>query len=162
MTMESLHGVLEAHPFLEDVAPEHIQTIVGCASNRRFEAGEYLCREGEKADQLYLLREGRVTLEVHLPQGGGLRIATLEGGDVLGWSWLIEPYRWPFDAVTLTEVRALALHGDCLRKKSLEDHELGYQLLTRLASSMQEHLHATRMQLIDVYARIPGGKRGHR
>jgi CRP-like cAMP-binding protein len=156
MTIENLEAVLKGHPFLADVEPDHIATLVSCASNRVYGAGEFLCREGEQADLFFLLRDGTVALEVHLPQGGGLRIATLDETDILGWSWLIAPYKWRFDARAIGKVRALALDGRCLRAKCEADHELGYQLLKRFAGLIERRLTATRLQLIDVY----GSQRG--
>jgi hypothetical protein len=47
--------------------------------------------------------------------------------------------------------RAIALDGKCLRKKSEEDHDLGYELLRRFSSIIVERLEATRLQLLDVY-----------
>ena len=127
MAIETLERVLKEHPFLCDLNPEHIETLVGCASNRRFAGGEYLSREGEKADEFFLIRAGQVALETYVPQRGGLRLETLHEGDVLGWSWLVEPYRWHFDARAVSQVRALALDGKCLRQKCETDHELGYR-----------------------------------
>jgi CRP-like cAMP-binding protein len=156
MAIENLEVVLRQHPFLQDLDPQHIATLVSCTSNRSYGAGEYLCREGQQADLFYLLREGGVALEVHLPQGGGVRIATLHEGDILGWSWLIAPYKWRFDARVIERVRALALDGRCLRTKCEEDHELGYQLLKRFAHLIERRLTATRLQLMDVYGSQKG------
>jgi CRP-like cAMP-binding protein len=153
--------VLLDHPFLKPLPPEQIATVVGCASNRVFSAGEFLIREGEQADQFYLLREGRVSIEVHAPQAGGLRIETLTDGDVLGWSWIIEPYRWHFDGRALTRVRAIALDGKCLRAKCDSDHELGWRLLRRMARVMEQRLQSTRLQLLDVYGRHKEPAREH-
>ena len=152
MTIQNLEPILREHPFLKDFEERHIQTIVGCARNRLFEAGDYLCREGDRADDFFLIREGRVALELHSPQGGGLRVETLQEGDFLGWSWLVEPYVWHFDARALTRIRTIALDGKCLRTKCESDHDLGYRLLRRFARLIEQRLSATRLQLLDVYA----------
>ncbi len=125
--------------------------IVGCAANVRFEAGEYIFREGEDANQFYIIRHGKVALELFTPERGVLTIQTLGAGDVLGWSWLFPPYRWRFDARALELTRAIALDGTCLRNKCDEDHNLGYELVKRFAQIIIERLQATRLQLLDVY-----------
>ncbi|MBI1792022.1 MAG: cyclic nucleotide-binding domain-containing protein [Acidobacteria bacterium] len=151
MLLDTLEPVLKQHTFLIYLEPRHVETLVGCAGNRRFEPGEYLCREGEPADLFFLLRAGQVALEFRVPQRGPLRVETLGEGDVLGWSWLVAPHHWHFDARAVTPVRALALDGKCLRRKCEEDHELGYQLLKRFASLIERRLEATRLQLLDTY-----------
>ena len=155
MAVENLEKVLREHPFLHGMSPEHIQTLVGCASNRRFSEGEFLTREGARADILYLVRAGKVALEIRKPQGGGLRIETVHDGDILGWSCFLPPFRWRFDARALAPVRTLALDAECLRRKLEEDHEFGFQILKRLTLKIEARFQATRYQLLDVYGSSP-------
>ncbi len=149
--METLEPILRAHPFLEGLAPQHIQLIVGCASNVRFDAGQTIFHEGEEANQFYIVRHGKIALEIFAPNRGSLIVETLGEGDILGWSWLIPPYEWHLDAKAIELTRAIALDGKCLRKKCEEDHELGYELLKRFAHIIEARLEATRMQLLDMY-----------
>ena len=151
MAVENLEKILREHPFLHGMSPEHIQILVGCASNRRFSEGEFLTREGARADILYLVRAGKAALEIRMPQGGGLRIETVHDGDILGWSCFLPPFRWRFDARAIAPVRTLALDAECLRKKLEEDHEFGYQILKRLTLKIEARFQATRYQLLDVY-----------
>ena len=151
MVTQSLEAVLRNHPFLADLSPEHIQTLIGCASNQRFEKGDLVAREGTEADSFYLLRSGTVALQMHRPESGGITLNTLGEGDVLGWSWLVPPHRWHFDARVVEAMRAIALDGRWLRNKCEQDHELGYQLLKRFSTLIEDRLEATRLQLLDVY-----------
>ena len=149
--MRTLEGILAEHPFFNGWEPRYLQLAVGCASNVRFDAGEFVFQEGEEANTFYLIREGRVALEVVFPGRGAVTIETLEGGELLGWSWLIPPYRWRFDARAVKMTRAIALDGKCLRRKCEEDHELGYELVKQVVSSLGQRLDATRMRLLDMY-----------
>jgi CRP-like cAMP-binding protein len=149
--VETLEPLLTEHPFFLGLAPGDIQFLTGCAKNVRFEAGQVIFREGQDADQFYLVRDGKVALEVFVPGRGSAPILTLGAGDVLGWSWLIPPYKWRFDARAIETTRALALDGKCLRGKCDEDPRLGSEMLKRVAAIMAERLHATRLQMLDVY-----------
>ena len=151
MVQSSLERILKEHSFLAGLDPAHTATLVSCASNRRFGTGEYLAREGEQADAFYLIRSGKVALQIYGAQRGSVWVDTLEEGDILGWSWLIAPYRWHFDAVAVEPGLAIALDGKCLRNKCEQDHELGYQLLKRFAALMEQRLSATRLQVLDMY-----------
>lgn len=149
--MEDLKNILTTHPFFGGMKPEHLQLLVGCASNVRFDAGKFILREGEEANEFYLLRHGKVALEVYAPERGPISIQTLGEGDILGWSWLVPPYRWKFDARVVEMTRAIALDGKCLRQKSESDCQLGYELLKRFSQVMVDHLQAARLQLLNVY-----------
>lgn len=149
--METLEPLLAAHPFFQGFTQEDIKFVTGCARNVRFNAGQTLFQAGGEADCFYLIRSGRVALEVYVPGRGAVVIQTVEEGDIVGWSWLFPPHVWKFDAKSLELTRALALDGKCLRAKCEADPRLGYELMKRVSRVMTERLEATRLQLIDVY-----------
>ena len=93
--------------------------------------------------RFYAIRHGSVALEIHVPAREAVIIETLHEGDLLGWSWLFPPYRWSFDARAVEPVRAIAFDGACLRGKCEADHDLGYELMRRIAQVIIERLQAT-------------------
>ncbi len=150
--METLERIIAEHPFFTGMEKPYVNLLVGCASNTRFNAGDYIFKEGTEANEFYLVRSGKVALEIFAPQHKPIAVETLSEGDILGWSWLLPPYIWRFNAHTVEETRAIALDGKCLRKKCEENHDLGYELLKRFAWIIAQRLEATRFQLLDVYA----------
>ena len=80
--MEGLERIIREHPFFAGLREDFCALVCGCARNVRFEAGQYLVREGDSADYLYLLREGRVALEMTAPGRGAITFQTLEAGDL--------------------------------------------------------------------------------
>lgn len=153
--VQTLEPLLAEHPFLKGLESRYVSLVVGCASNVLFKRDQYLFREGEEASQFYMIREGKVALEIPTERRSRLIIQTIGKGEVLGWSWLIPPYRWHFDARAVEPTRAIALDGKCLRGKSEQDHNLGYELLKRFSDIIVERLDATRVQLLDVYRAHP-------
>ena len=133
------------------LSSEHAAKLAGCAQTTGWEAGETLFREGDTADAFYVVRRGRVALELHVPTRGALTIETIEAGEVVGWSWLFPPHRWHFDARAVDDVRAIAVDGACLRDKCEVDPALGYDLMQRFSQVMLDRLQATRLRLADVY-----------
>lgn len=149
--MQTLEPILAEHPFLKGLEPRYLKLISGCASNMRFKPGQYLFHEGEEANNFYVIRQGNVALEIHGAKGPSIILQTVGEGEVLGWSWLVPPYRWHSHARAVELTRAIALDVKCLRAKSEEDHNLGYELLRRFCHIIVERLDATRLQLLDVY-----------
>jgi CRP/FNR family transcriptional regulator, cyclic AMP receptor protein len=147
-TMDVLVGEV---PALANLQLAHRELIAGCAKTAHFESGEYLFREGDAADLFFAIRHGSVALEIHVPAREAVIIETLHEGDLLGWSWLFPPYRWAFDARAVESVSAVAFDGACLRGKCDADHDLGYELMRRIAQVIIERLQATRLRLLDVY-----------
>ena len=149
--MKSIADLVGEVPVLAGLPPAHLELVAGCAQNTHFDPGAYVFREGDTADRFYAIRHGAVALEIHVPARESVIIETLHEGDLLGWSWLFPPYRWSFDARATTGVSAIAFDGACLRGKCEDDHDLGYELMRRIAQVIIERLQATRLRLLDVY-----------
>lgn len=149
--METMDQLLAKEPFFADFPPEMMGTLGGCARNCRFGAGEYLLREGETADRFFLIRQGKVSLEITAPGQPPIVIATLHAGDVVGASWLAPPYRSMFDARAVKLTRAISIDARCLRGKCDADHSLGYEMMSRFLPLLAKRLQSARLQILDVY-----------
>jgi CRP-like cAMP-binding protein len=148
--MRTIAEGLTDHPFFEGLPPDSIDLVAGCALNVRFHPGQYLFHEGKAADTFYVVRHGRVALEMRTPTGAAV-LDTVDAGEVLGWSWLVPPYRWNFDGRAVDDVRAVRFDGACLRDKCADDPELGYAFLQRVVGVMSARLHSARFRLLDLY-----------
>lgn len=151
METQTLEPILAQHPFFQDLDPNYLKIITGCAANVRFEANTTIAQEGNDANTFYLIRYGQVSLDIHDPRRGNITLETLSDGEVFGWSWLFPPYQWHFNVYALSLVRAIVMDGKCLRDKIAADHALGYELMSRFAQVVMHRLEATRVQLLDLY-----------
>jgi CRP/FNR family cyclic AMP-dependent transcriptional regulator len=149
--MENLERILSAHPFFAGLDDSFLKLACGCAKNVRIEAGRFVFHEGEPADHFYLIREGRVALQVSAPGRGAATFLTLGPGEVFGVNWLVPPYRWVYDARALEPTRAVAMDALCLRNKCETDHDLGYAIMKRLMPVLIDRLQTTRLQFLDLY-----------
>jgi len=149
--MQSLEPYLAEHPFLKGMEKRHIELLVGCAKNVRFEEGQHIFHEGDEANEFYFIRHGKLALEIFRPHKGGIVVQTVGSGDVLGWSWLVPPHFRHLDCRAMELTRAIALDGACLRGKCDEDHKLGYELMKRFAHLVEQELVSLRLQLLDIY-----------
>ena len=152
--IKTIESLLKEHPFFKGIAPRYLKTIVGCAANVRFDAGRFIFHEGEEAKKFYIIRKGRVALEISAVGHGIITIQTLGEGEVLGWSWLFPPYRWFSNARVIEPTIAIVLDGKCLRKKCEDDYNLGYDLMKRFVQIVIQRLQATRLQLLDIYGTV--------
>ena len=124
----------------------------------QFAPGEWIFREGDPANRFYLILRGKVSVESYAMNRGSTPIQTVEEGDVLGWSWLFPPYYWHFDARAVEATEAVFFYGTPLRSECEEDHDLGYELVKRMAEVMMRRLQATRRHMLDLtpFKRVEG------
>jgi CRP/FNR family cyclic AMP-dependent transcriptional regulator len=149
--MEPLGKIIKEHPFFENLIPEYIELIAGCASLVKFDENHMILKEGETADNFYLIRNGKIALQMQVPNQETVILDTIREGEVVGWSWLFSPYQTHFDARALESTRAISFDGKCLRKKIDQDHNLGFHIMTQFVKIIQDRLQATRLKLIEMY-----------
>jgi CRP/FNR family cyclic AMP-dependent transcriptional regulator len=154
--VQTIEQLLAEAPAFNGMSDEHLALIAGCAQNKVFEDGEYLMREGNPANTFFVIRHGRVAMEIFVPERGGVTIETIDDGDLLGWSWLVPPFREYLDARALGPVHVIAFDAACLRGKADEDRVLGYELMRRFIPVIVERLQATRVRMLDVYGHVAG------
>lgn len=149
--MQTLEPLLRRHDFFRGLTEADLDLLTACAANARYPDAAYLAREGDPADQFFLIRAGKAALEISAPGRGPIRIETVGEGRVVGFSWLLGPHQWQFDIRAVGTVRAIVMNGVCLRERCEQDPRLGLELMQRCARIAVERLQATRLQLLDVY-----------
>ena len=147
--MKTIHESIMKYAFFDGMRPEHLAVLAEEAKADRFKAGEFLFREGEPANQFYLIESGKILLEAHEPAKGTTSVQTLSAGDVLGWSWLFPPFVWHFQARAVEPSSVIVLNGAHLLISVERDHDFGYELMKRVAQVVIRRLQATRKQLLE-------------
>jgi CRP/FNR family transcriptional regulator, cyclic AMP receptor protein len=143
--------LVEEHPFFQGLDAQLTRDAARLAREVRFDTGEWLFRDGDPAQWFYLVYQGKVALEVATAEKPRLTIQTIGPGEVLGWSWLVPPHLWRFDARALKLTRVLAIDGAEFRQALAAHPEQGYQFLVRLLPIIAERLENTRIQLLDIH-----------
>jgi CRP/FNR family transcriptional regulator, cyclic AMP receptor protein len=150
--MNEYRSLLSGHAFLGSMKTEHLDKIAECARYVQFSGGRYIFRQGEAAEHFYLILEGGVEVELFSAAGGPVVLQKVTKGSVLGWSWLIPPYLWRFDARVLQPVKALEVDAVRLRGLMVKDPSFGYEILHRFIFTVCERLESERLRLVELYA----------
>ncbi len=146
----SIEDSIRRHRFFRDISDEDARSIAAYASEVTFKKDEFIFREGEIADSLYLITYGKVSLELSTAHRGRIIVQTIDEDDVLGVSWVSPPYRWQFDARALMLTRAIRIDAKSLRRLCDEDNALGYRLMKRLIDVIIRRMQAVRLQLLEI------------
>ncbi len=145
---QTIRDVLAGNPFFAGLAPQHLDFVAEHATVRRLRQEDVLFAFGDKASSFFLVREGHVSVEVAAIQGPALTLQELGPGAVLGWSWLIAPYRWSFQARATEASEVLEFDGQRILARCEEDAKFGYELLKRFSALMSERLFFARERMM--------------
>lgn len=141
------------HPFFSGMSAERLSEVIRDAREVIFQPGDVIFHENDPADRFFLIKEGEVALESHVPGDGPLFVETIGPRDVLGWSWLVAPYVWQFTARAVTRTKVIALNGAHLLGMCERDPAFGYDLMKRITRIILSRLQTTRKRLLEVAAR---------
>lgn len=149
MSKQSIEDYLSTHDFFSGMEDSFLKFLSDSAAELQLKAGDVLFQYGKPADKFYLLREGQVSIQVPALVGPALDIQTLGDNQILGWSWLIPPYRWNFLARALEDSDLLEFDGSAILARCQQDPKFGYELFKRFATLMSERLNAARQKMMD-------------
>ena len=152
MSQDELIKFLGSHTIFSDLSPAHIESLAKHGKEKAFAAGDLLFRQDEPAEHFYILMDGVIEVEVPSIMGPALLVQTLGADDVLGWSWLIPPYKWTFEAKAKRDSSVLEFDGKALLQACEQDTGFGYALMKRFTGLMSQRLHAARLKMMDSWA----------
>lgn len=158
--------------FLSD---QNVSKLMDAGQVVRYHIGEYLFREGQPHGDLYVLLDGIVTLVMTIPGRGPQRILTVGSGELLAWSAMVGSSNHPCnlyrstpisattstttaptmtcDAVSATTTTLLRINGQALKDIFNTEPQFGFEFMQWLASGLAKRLTATRLQMLDLFAR---------
>jgi CRP-like cAMP-binding protein len=149
MSEEEIGKRLARNDLFAGLDPDEIRFLSGCAKHRHFAKDHVVFRHGDKASSFFLIVSGTISIEVPAISGPTLFLQHLEAGQMLGWSWMIPPYKWSFLARAETDVEALEFDGVAVLARCEEDPKFGYHLLKAFSGLMSQRLAHARQRMME-------------
>jgi CRP-like cAMP-binding protein len=148
---DNLIETLREIRFLHEMGPMHLEQISSISHLRDYNEGDIVFRQGDAAQNVYLIVSGAVSLEICAAGSGCKQILTVSTGELLGWSSMLEQSCYTARARVLTTTRLAEINAAQFLTICERDPQFGYELMRRTAMALAKRLSATRMQLLDVY-----------
>ncbi len=149
MQAANLAKYLQTHTILSALSAQQLAPLVAHTKEQHLSAGEVLFSQGDAAQHFYVLREGAVQIGVPAINGPALEVQALGADAVIGWSWLIPPYRWSFEAKAQSDASLVAFDGKAILQECEKDPALGYALMKVFAALMSQRLDAARIKMME-------------
>jgi CRP/FNR family cyclic AMP-dependent transcriptional regulator len=152
----SLYQLVAQQPLFNGLSPGQLEVLASLAMEMRFMPGEYIFRRQDPANRFYMILEGKVELELASPRNGVKSVQIAGPGDYLGWSWLFEPYSFSASAKIIEPTRSIFFYGTMLRQDCEDDHDLGYELVKRVAGAALKRAMAFQQNIQERAGETPG------
>ena len=137
--------VLESCELFKGLEKNNIDQIADLCREKTYKVGEYVFRQGDFGEYLYIIAEGQIFLERSMALGtqkGNAVIGVLGKGRVLGcWSTLLsEPHNHMSSAACQKPTKVVAIQGSDLREMMLNNREFGFKVLENLCLSLRDRI----------------------
>ncbi len=137
---------------------EHaLEEIARNCSQRTYKTGERCAVQGELADELGIVNDGKVAIEMRIevaPYTQTVSLYTLTRGNMFGWSALVEPHTFTASARCIGEVRAIYIKATNLQRLFKEMPSVEHVMMKNLATIMSLRLRDSYTQLTHLVAEM--------
>ncbi len=143
--------ILRRYPYFAGVDEASLRLLAMIAEEKlHIPAGTRLFDEGVPVKHLAIILSGEVNIQYLLGSGEMRTVDTLVGGDLLGFSAFITPYRYTGFGTTTQVTDLVLIDAKKLRDLCNSDPQLGYQLILEVAKLLAHRLEGARVQLAAV------------
>lgn len=149
MPAEKIRQTIAENAFFSTLSDDGIDFLAANAKDKHLAEGKVLFHRGDAARHFYLLSKGHLSLEIPAIEGPALELQDIGPGEIAGWSWLIPPHRWHFQARARTAIDYLEVDGEAVLAHAEADPRFGYELVKRFSALMSERLEFARQKMMD-------------
>jgi len=140
---------------LQNLTDEELEKILPITKHHEFKAEDVLFNEGDKAGTLYMLKRGKILLEVDISEIISISLGSVKPGFSFGWSALISDSTYTSGAICSEPCEVLTVPGKEFQDLLNQDHTVGYHIMTGLAQIISSRLARRTDQFLKVMAKHP-------
>jgi cytochrome c len=153
LTAAAIKKVLRESSLFKDLSNEERGKIFKLSRQVTFESGDFLCREGDLAEEIYIVARGTVAVEVGLIGRQRRRRATIETvrrGESVGWSAGVGLEKYITSAQAVEKTTVVAVNGAAVRRLFEEDTSVGLRVTRKLVNLARSRLTHTTEKLANI------------
>jgi len=138
---------------IEGFTENQINLLSPLIDDVNYEADQVIFNQGDRADFLYFVLEGKVSIRFNPEDGPVLSVAKVEEGDVFGWSSAMGSDSYTSSAICTECGVFIRIEGEVLKTLCQEHPETGILILNRLAGVIAQRLRGTHEQVVGLLHR---------
>jgi len=145
--------LLDRFALIEGFTENQINLLSPLIDDVNYEADQVIFNQGDRADFLYFVLEGKVSIRFNPEDGPVLSVAQVEEGDVFGWSSAMGSDSYTSSAICTECGVFVRIEGEELKTLCQEHPETGILILNRLAGVIAQRLRGTHEQVVGLLNR---------
>ena len=141
--MAAVTQLLRNVAIFKDLDEGELARVAEVCKEERFELGEYVFREGEQGNRLYLIVEGEVRISRVVPGSGEEALAVLKPGAMFGEMSVFDRSERSTDAISNGGTRCLTIARSDFELLLDFNREIAYKVLWSVVRMLSGRLRST-------------------
>ncbi len=146
---------VKAIPLLKGLTDQILEKICPMSEIRQFKEREVIFEEGNRAENFYNLKRGKILLEVEIAKQIIISLGSIKSGYSFGWSALIPGSSHTSYAVCTEPCEVLIIPGNKFLELLKEDHASGYRFMNEAMKILKNRLDRRTGQFLKVMTKHP-------
>jgi CRP-like cAMP-binding protein len=130
-------ALLQSVSIFSELKPDELQHVAAIAIEKHFNSGEYLMRQDDPAEYLFVVSTGHIKLTQLSPAGDQILLRHVTSGGMFGGIAVIGNVGYPISAEALSDCHVLLLPGDAVRQLMSEIPHLASGIIQHLVERVQ-------------------------
>jgi CRP/FNR family cyclic AMP-dependent transcriptional regulator len=151
MTKENTKNIITDSLFFKDFTPAEMEILSKHSKFVSFTEGEFLLGRHQEAKYFYFIINGSVSLQIFSHEHGIIELDNIQDGEILGWSWMVSPYQFHYDAIALEKTKAIFFDAVSLKNEMNNNHDFGFKVYSIFTPVIIERLQASRENILVLY-----------
>ncbi len=134
-----------------DLNDDELRQVARICDVVKMKWGEYVFREGDEGDRLFLIADGAVRISRNVPGTGEEAITVLKKGECFGEMAMLDPSTRSTDAIVDSRCELLTITREDFEGLLEADLELAYKVLRAIIRLLSERLRKTNENLKSIF-----------
>jgi len=139
--------MLRKAEYFEGLSDDDLGLVDKICREESYDAGAVIFHEGDKAKNLYVVKEGRISIEIREAQTKPLLVRPVSAGGAFGWSALVKPHLFTAGAVCVEKTVVIVIDGGEMSNLCRTNTRFGVVVMENLAKLISSRLKDSREQL---------------
>jgi CRP-like cAMP-binding protein len=133
----SIVNILQQVELFRGLSPEQLSQVGNIAQEEQFALGALICRQGDRADKLYIISTGQVEISVSSQNGHGEPVVYLGAGQVVGEMTLVDAGRRSASVISAEDGTIVySIPNEAFTELFEKDTGIGYVIMRNIAQDM--------------------------
>lgn len=137
--------------FFNAFSKDQLAGLAKLTETKTFKKGSEIYKEGDRANHIYLVSKGWVSLRKVDPERDiGISFENREKGELFGTACFMKPQEYTLNAVCMEDSEVMALDADKLFDLFQKDYQIAYLFLKEIAKVYFERYKSVKKQLYEM------------